>query len=157
MFSDSVRHLSQDICPSISQIDLKNFIEISLIIKECHDEILIKLAIVLKISKFSWNTDVMYKYHDYYKGLIGLLGVHVHAFGTPRTRLLLSFGMSRIVLSVCICSLSQCFLTIYHDNSQDVLGDLIAWKVITIWPMRPPPPAMGMSIVLSLVVKGQRS
>ena len=82
----------------------------------------------------------MYKYHDYYKGLIGLLGVHVHAFGTPRTRLLLSFGMSRIVLSVCICSLSQCFLTIYHDNSQDVLGDLIAWKVITNWPMRPPPP-----------------
>jgi hypothetical protein len=36
---------------SISQIVLRNFIKISLIIKECPEEILIKLAIVLKISK----------------------------------------------------------------------------------------------------------
>jgi hypothetical protein len=54
--SDSTRHLSPDICPPISKIVLKNFIKISLIIKECPDEILIKLAIVLKISKSSWNT-----------------------------------------------------------------------------------------------------
>jgi hypothetical protein len=44
---------SQDICPPISQIVLKNFIKISLIIKECAEGILIKLAIVLKISKSS--------------------------------------------------------------------------------------------------------
>jgi hypothetical protein len=56
--SDSARHWSQDICPPISQIVLKNFIKISLIIKECPEEILIKLAIVLKISKSSWNTVV---------------------------------------------------------------------------------------------------
>jgi hypothetical protein len=36
-----------------SQIVLKNFIKIGLIIKECPAEILIKLAIVLKISKSS--------------------------------------------------------------------------------------------------------
>jgi hypothetical protein len=42
----SARHLSQDICPPISQIVLKNFIKISLIIKECPEEIFIKLAIV---------------------------------------------------------------------------------------------------------------
>jgi hypothetical protein len=48
---DSVRHLSQDICPPISQIVLKNFIKNSFIIKECPEEILINLAIVLKISK----------------------------------------------------------------------------------------------------------
>ena len=40
---------------------LKNFIKISLIIKECPEEILIKLAIVLKISKSSWNT-VLHSY-----------------------------------------------------------------------------------------------
>ena len=40
----------------ISQIVPKNFIKISLIIKECPEEIFIKLAIVLKISKSSWNT-----------------------------------------------------------------------------------------------------
>jgi hypothetical protein len=51
--SDSARHRSQDICPSIFQIVLKNFIKISLIIKECPEEILIKLAIALKISKSS--------------------------------------------------------------------------------------------------------
>ena len=51
------RQRSQDICPPISQIVLKNFIKISLIIKECPEGILIKLAIVLKISKSSWNTD----------------------------------------------------------------------------------------------------
>jgi hypothetical protein len=51
--SDSARHWSQDISPPISQIVLKNFIKISLIIKECPEEILIKLAIVLKISKSS--------------------------------------------------------------------------------------------------------
>jgi hypothetical protein len=42
--SDSARHRSQDICPLISQIVLKNFIKISLIVKECPEEILIKLA-----------------------------------------------------------------------------------------------------------------
>jgi hypothetical protein len=46
------------ICPPISQIISKNFIKISLIIKECCEEILIKLAIVLKISKSSGNTSV---------------------------------------------------------------------------------------------------
>ena len=51
--SDSARHWSRDICPPISQIVLKNFIKISLIIKECPGEILIKLTIVLKISKSS--------------------------------------------------------------------------------------------------------
>ena len=51
--SDSARHRSLDICPPISQIVLKNFIKISLIIKECPEEILINLAIVLKISKSS--------------------------------------------------------------------------------------------------------
>jgi hypothetical protein len=44
----------------ISQIVLKNFIIISLIIKECHEDILIKLAIVLKISKSSWNTEDLF-------------------------------------------------------------------------------------------------
>jgi hypothetical protein len=43
----------------ISQIVPKNFIKISLIIKECPQEILIKLAIVLKISKSSWNIAVL--------------------------------------------------------------------------------------------------
>jgi hypothetical protein len=57
--SDSARHRSRDICPSISQIILKKFIIISLIIKDCPEEILIRLAIVLKIPKSSWNTDVM--------------------------------------------------------------------------------------------------
>ena len=47
-------HWSQDICKPISQIVLKNFIKI--IIKECPEEIFIKLANVLKISKSSWNT-----------------------------------------------------------------------------------------------------
>jgi hypothetical protein len=51
--SDSARLRSQDTCPPISQIVLKNFIKISLIIKECPEEILIKLAIVLKIAKSS--------------------------------------------------------------------------------------------------------
>ena len=55
--SDSARHRSRDICPPTSQIVLKSFIKISLIIKECPGEILIKLTIVLKISKSSWNTD----------------------------------------------------------------------------------------------------
>jgi hypothetical protein len=42
-------------CPSISQIVMKREIykNISLIIKECPEEILTKLAIVLKISKSS--------------------------------------------------------------------------------------------------------
>jgi hypothetical protein len=41
--------MSQNICPAaaISQIVLKNFIKINLIIKECPEEIWIKLAIVL--------------------------------------------------------------------------------------------------------------
>jgi len=47
------RHRSQDICPSISQIVLKNFIKFCFIIKEWPEEMLIKLAIVLKISKSS--------------------------------------------------------------------------------------------------------
>ena len=34
-YSDSARHWSQDICPPISQIVLKNFIKISLIIRDC--------------------------------------------------------------------------------------------------------------------------
>ena len=51
--SHSARHRSQDILPPISQIVLKNFINISLFIKECPEEILIKLAIVPKISKSS--------------------------------------------------------------------------------------------------------
>jgi hypothetical protein len=51
--SDSARHRSQDICPPISQIVLKNFIKINLITKECPEKILIKLAIILKISKSS--------------------------------------------------------------------------------------------------------
>ena len=37
---------------AISQIVMKNFIKFCLIIKECPEEILMKLAIVLKISKF---------------------------------------------------------------------------------------------------------
>ena len=41
-----------------SQIVVKNFIKISLIIKEFPEDILIKLAIVLKISKSSWNTRI---------------------------------------------------------------------------------------------------
>jgi len=51
--SDSTRHRSRDICPPISQIVPKNFIKISLILKECPEDILIKLVIVLKISKSS--------------------------------------------------------------------------------------------------------
>ena len=45
-----------DICLPVSQIVLKNFIKICLITKECHEEILIKLVIVLKNSKSNWNT-----------------------------------------------------------------------------------------------------
>jgi hypothetical protein len=52
-YSDADRHRSQDNYPPISQIVLKNFIKISLIIKESPEEILLKLAIVLKISKSS--------------------------------------------------------------------------------------------------------
>ena len=114
--SNSARYQSQDICKSISQIILKNFIQIVLIIKgiqavrivffclyqklpkistvisikhrilatfniekkfnsdslyafkECPEEILIKLAIVLKISKFSWNTAVKQISNDIKKG-----------------------------------------------------------------------------------------
>jgi len=51
--SDSARYRSQDICPPISQIVRKDFTKINLIIKECPEEILIKLAIVMKISKSS--------------------------------------------------------------------------------------------------------
>jgi hypothetical protein len=47
----------EDICPHNSQIVLKNFIKISLIIKEFPEEILIKLAIVLKISKSIANLE----------------------------------------------------------------------------------------------------
>ena len=51
MPSDSARHRWSP----ISQIALTT----SLIINECHVEILIKLAIVLNISKSSWNTDAL--------------------------------------------------------------------------------------------------
>jgi len=51
--SDSAGHRSQDTCPPISQIVLKNFLKISLIIKECLEEILLKLAIDMNISKSS--------------------------------------------------------------------------------------------------------
>ena len=51
--SHSARHQSHGICPHFSQIVLKNFIKISLNIKECPEEILIKLVNVLKISKSS--------------------------------------------------------------------------------------------------------
>jgi hypothetical protein len=53
-YSDSARHRSQDICPPISENILKNCIKICLI-KEYPEEILVKWAIVLKISKSSWN------------------------------------------------------------------------------------------------------
>jgi hypothetical protein len=49
--TDETFNRSQDICPPISQIVLKNFTKICLLIKECPEEILIKLAFVLKISK----------------------------------------------------------------------------------------------------------
>ena len=42
--SVSARHWSQDICPPISQIALKNFLIISLIIKECPEDIFIKTS-----------------------------------------------------------------------------------------------------------------
>ena len=47
---------------------MKNFIKISLIIKECPEQILIKLAIVLKISKSSWNTGVYQNLKNSIKG-----------------------------------------------------------------------------------------
>jgi hypothetical protein len=56
---DSARHLPPDICPLISRIVLKNFIKNSLIIKECPEEILIKLAIVLKISRSSCLSETL--------------------------------------------------------------------------------------------------
>jgi hypothetical protein len=52
-YRDSAMHRSRDICTPISQIVVKNFIKINIIIKECPEESLIKLAIVLKISKSS--------------------------------------------------------------------------------------------------------
>ena len=58
--SDSARHQSQDICLPISPIVLKNFAKINLIIKECPEEILIKLAIVLKITRSNRNTVHVY-------------------------------------------------------------------------------------------------
>jgi len=54
VFSVSSRHgLLTFAHAPISQIVLKKFVKISLIIKECPEEILIKLAIVLKILKSS--------------------------------------------------------------------------------------------------------
>ena len=47
--SDSARHQSEDISPPIFQIVLKNFIKISLIVKN-----------VLKISNSSWNTVIWF-------------------------------------------------------------------------------------------------
>jgi hypothetical protein len=47
--SDSARYLSQDIFPPV----YSSYPEELLIIKECHEEIFIKLVIVLKISKYS--------------------------------------------------------------------------------------------------------
>jgi hypothetical protein len=54
--SDSARHQSKDIFPPTSQIVLNNFMKMCLIIKECPEEIFIKLTIVWKISMSSWNT-----------------------------------------------------------------------------------------------------
>ena len=54
--SDSARDRSQlgtGLSPPISQIVPTKLIKVSLIIKECPEEILIKVAIVLKISKSS--------------------------------------------------------------------------------------------------------
>ena len=73
--SDSDRHWSQDICPPNSQIVQKNFIKVTLIIKECPEEILIKLTIVLKISmsskpnKLSWidQSEKFLLYHSKHK------------------------------------------------------------------------------------------
>ena len=57
LYSDSARHWSQDICYLFLKLSLRTLYKfISLIIKEYPEEILIKLAVVLKISKFSWNT-----------------------------------------------------------------------------------------------------
>jgi hypothetical protein len=42
--SDSARHLPQDICSPFSQIVLKNFIKINLILKECPEEIFVKIG-----------------------------------------------------------------------------------------------------------------
>jgi hypothetical protein len=48
-FSDSARQRSQDICPPISQIVLKNFIKISLFIKECKRCLLRQLSVYVLI------------------------------------------------------------------------------------------------------------
>jgi hypothetical protein len=84
--SDSARYaLVSGHCPFISQIVLKNFIKICLIIEERPEEILIKLAIVLKISKSSWNTVHVpcFKSRDLFFLLFGkffLLFIHVRLF-----------------------------------------------------------------------------
>jgi hypothetical protein len=54
LYSDSARHWSQDICHLFLKLSLRTLYKfISLIIKEYPEEILIKLAVVLKISKSS--------------------------------------------------------------------------------------------------------
>jgi hypothetical protein len=58
-FNDTVIQLSTNLrtfAYLFLKFVMKNFIKISLIIKECPEEILIKLAIVLKISKSIRNT-----------------------------------------------------------------------------------------------------
>ena len=60
--SDSARHRSQNICPSIFQYVLQNFIKICLIIKECPEEIFIKLAIVLKISNYKSIAETLHSH-----------------------------------------------------------------------------------------------
>ena len=113
MCSDSARHWFQDICPPISQTVLKNFIKINLII-ECPEEILIKLLIVLKISKTSWNTEVDISFQPYW---------HLQIW------LFVSVASARMVQnhwwlnSTCqirpISPLILYYYTLYHQNNQN--------------------------------------
>jgi hypothetical protein len=72
--SDSDRHWSQDICPPNSQIVQKNFIKVTLIIKECPEEILIKLTIVLKISMSSKPNKLSWNDQSFFSSMFSLLG-----------------------------------------------------------------------------------
>jgi hypothetical protein len=63
-YSESARHRSQDFCPPISQIVLKNFIKISFIIKEA--EILLKVALNTKNQSINhFSIDLTEKYFQY--------------------------------------------------------------------------------------------
>ena len=79
--SDSARHRSQDICPPISQIVLKTFITISLIIKNCPEEILIKLVIVLK-HYLEWLLDT---YKTSFSFILQTLNTSSYPRGTSMT------------------------------------------------------------------------